>query len=346
MPEKYQFTNVLESIKTPENLKEKRNHYVSYGSDDEIRKVCSGIKQKVIFSEEECDEIERCIDEVGANARRGMYKSHTVDTAPLRNKYFFGEGYTYGSQMERKGPGQEKLYEKGAIDPIPEWIHRIVVKRLVEEKVLPKDWITSAVINDYLPGGCIVSHVDPIHIFDRPIVSVSFFSKCALSFGCRFSFKPIRVSDPVVCLPMQRGCATSISGYAADNITHCIRPQDVRSRRAVIILRRTLDDAPRAGNSLPNHVSESRKRDRRSLDSVHHRTKDCRESYSSSAYEKDIKRRRSDTDTIRSGKKHKPKEDKESPKTEKAASKASKAQKPEETCIKRVSTRRPKPFFL
>lgn len=36
--------------------------------------------------------------------------------------------------------------------------------------MLPKDWITSAVINDYLPGGCIVSHIDPIHIFDRPIV--------------------------------------------------------------------------------------------------------------------------------------------------------------------------------
>lgn len=30
--------------------------------------------------------------------------------------------------MERKGPGQEKLYEKGAIDPIPEWVHRIVVR--------------------------------------------------------------------------------------------------------------------------------------------------------------------------------------------------------------------------
>jgi hypothetical protein len=24
-----------------------------------------------------------------------------------------------------------------------------------------QDWINSAVINDYLPGGCIVSHVDP-----------------------------------------------------------------------------------------------------------------------------------------------------------------------------------------
>ena len=28
------------------------------------------------------------------------------------------------------------------------------------------------------------------------------------------------------------------SGYAADNITHCIRPQDTPHRRAVIILRK------------------------------------------------------------------------------------------------------------
>ena len=28
------------------------------------------------------------------------------------------------------------------------------------------------------------------------------------------------------------------SGYAADEITHCIRPQDIKERRAVIILRK------------------------------------------------------------------------------------------------------------
>ena len=31
------------------------------------------------------------------------------------------------------------------------------------------------------------------------------------------------------------------SGYAADNITHCIRPQDITERRCVIILRRLVD---------------------------------------------------------------------------------------------------------
>ena len=29
------------------------------------------------------------------------------------------------------------------------------------------------------------------------------------------------------------------SGYAADDVTHCIRPEDVKSRRAVVILRRS-----------------------------------------------------------------------------------------------------------
>jgi len=36
--------------------------------------------------------------------------------------------------------------------------------------MIKRNWITSAVINDYYPGGCIVSHIDPIHIFERPIV--------------------------------------------------------------------------------------------------------------------------------------------------------------------------------
>ncbi|XP_075421201.1 RNA demethylase ALKBH5, partial [Ascaphus truei] len=37
----------------------------------------------------------------------------------------------------------------------------------------------------------------------------------------------------------------SCSGYAADDITHCIRPQDIKERRAVVILRKTRTEAPR-----------------------------------------------------------------------------------------------------
>ena len=177
---------------------------------EELRKIHSGIKQRRLFNEIECREIEKKIDEVVENAEKGIYKEHTVDRAPLRNKYFFGEGYTYGSQLERKGPGMERVYARGEVDDIPEWIDELLIQPLVKAKIIPDNFINSAVINDYQPGGCIVSHVDPIHIFDRPIVSVSFMSDSALSFGCKFRFKPIRVSKPVLCLPISRGCVTCL----------------------------------------------------------------------------------------------------------------------------------------
>ena len=178
--------------------------------DEEMRKTQTGITQRRLFSENQCDIIEKKIDDVVSIANRGVYKEHTVDRAPLRNKYFFGEGYTYGSQLERRGPGMERLYPKGEVDEIPEWIEDLVVKPIVKAGLVPKNFINSAVINDYMPGGCIVSHIDPPHIFDRPIISVSFFSDSALSFGCKFSFRPIRTTKPVLVLPVDRGCVTLI----------------------------------------------------------------------------------------------------------------------------------------
>lgn len=170
--------------------------------------VQSGIVQKLAFNDAECKIIEHKIDEVADNASKGMYKKHTVDRSPLRSKFFFGEGYTYGAQLSKRGPGNEKLYAKGEVDPIPEWIIDMVEKPLVEQGIIKKNFINSAVINDYLPGGCIVSHIDPPHIFERPIITVSFMSDSALCFGCKFEFKPIRVSKPVLNLPLKRGCVT------------------------------------------------------------------------------------------------------------------------------------------
>ncbi|KAK0049286.1 RNA demethylase ALKBH5 [Biomphalaria pfeifferi] len=239
-----------------------RSKYDDYNTEEreeELQKVKSGIQQQKLFSADDCSEIEKKIDKVVKLSDIGLYKEHTVDRAPLRNKYFFGEGYTYGSQLTKRGPGSERLYSKGDVDEIPKWIHRLVITPLYKANVIPEGFVNSAVINDYKPGGCIVSHIDPPHIFERPIVSVSFFSESALSFGCKFSFKPIRVSKPVLTLPMARGCVTLLSGYAADHITHCVRPEDIVSRRAVIILRRVRDDAPRL-EPLLEVVSPSRKR--------------------------------------------------------------------------------------
>ncbi|XP_065110365.1 RNA demethylase ALKBH5 [Paramisgurnus dabryanus] len=245
--------------------------------DAEARKVKSSIKQASIFTSEECALIEAKIDEVVAKADKGLYREHTVDRAPLRNKYFFGEGYTYGSQLEKRGPGQERLYSKGEVDEIPDWVHEMVIDKLIANGVIPEGFVNSAVINDYQPGGCIVSHVDPIHIFERPIVSVSFFSDSALCFGCKFHFKPIRVSEPVLHLPVRRGSVTVLSGYAADEITHCIRPQDIKERRAVIILRKTRPDAPRVDSNSQStplerrHILKARRSHRKADPDAAHR---------------------------------------------------------------------------
>ncbi|XP_057310779.1 RNA demethylase ALKBH5-like [Hydractinia symbiolongicarpus] len=238
-------------IRVKEVLENKQNINLRYNNKTELQLIHEGIKQKRnFFDESMCRKIEKKIDQIAEKAKCGLYRQKTYDSAPLRNKYFFGEGYTYGKQMEQKGPGQERLHRKGEVDEIPKWIQKHVIQKLYKEKIVPEGFINSAVINEYFAGGCIVSHIDPIHIFDRPIISISFNSKSFLSFGCKFSFHPIRTTEPILALPLDRGCLTLLSGYAADYVTHCIRPQDVTERRCVIILRRVFDDAPRVGDVI------------------------------------------------------------------------------------------------
>ena len=63
------------------------------------RRITESVESKVLFSREECDEIEEKILEVCKKGERNGYKSCTVDRAHLRNKYYFGEGYVYGPQV-------------------------------------------------------------------------------------------------------------------------------------------------------------------------------------------------------------------------------------------------------
>ncbi|CAF0908107.1 unnamed protein product [Didymodactylos carnosus] len=212
--------------------------------------------QREFFDNNQCVAIEKKINELVDDGNAGLFKKCTVDITPLRSKYFFGYGYTYGSGM-----GSEKVYPDGEIDPIPKWITEMIIEPLEEKGIVKKNWINSAVVNDYKPGGCISSHIDPPHIFERPIISISFLSNCQLSFGCKFRYKPMRVSKPVHSVPLKRGYLTSIDRFAANEITHCIRPCDVVSRRAVVILRRVRDDAPRVSSmelqlSSTQHTNE------------------------------------------------------------------------------------------
>ena len=69
--------------------------------------------------------------------------------------------------MKQRGAGNEKLFPKGQVDEIPQWIFDLVVEPVVKAGIVPQGFINCAVINDYQPGGCIVSHIDPPQIFDR-----------------------------------------------------------------------------------------------------------------------------------------------------------------------------------
>jgi len=238
--------NSSSTSRSPSPIKSKSDHQKT-----ESELILESINQiNDFFNDSMCRKIEKKIDQISEKAKCGLYKQKTYDHAPLRNKFFFGEGYTYGNQMETKGPGSERIYSKGEVDEVPKWIEKHIVQKLYSEKIVKEGFINSAVINEYFPSGCIVSHIDPIHIFDRPIISISFNSKSYLSFGVKFSFNPIRTTEPIVQLPLERGCMTSLSGYSADNVTHSIRPQDITERRCVIILRRVFPDAPRVGDPV------------------------------------------------------------------------------------------------
>lgn len=47
------------------------------------------------------------------------------------------------------------------------FIYMKVVNPIVKAGMIPEGFVNSAVVNDYMPGGCIVSHIDPPQLFDR-----------------------------------------------------------------------------------------------------------------------------------------------------------------------------------
>lgn len=208
----------------------------------------AGITTHHIWSEEEVSSIERDINGIKVLADSGKLKSGTVDRTPLRSKFFFGFGYTYGAQIS--GKGKEELLPPEMVDPIPDWIHKKLIARMEQKGVVEKGWINSAVVNDYQPGGMIVSHIDPKQLFARPIFIATFFADGRLVFGVNFVFagrkySPEQSSPPKFTAHMPRGALTVMEGFSADGITHGIRPEDFDSRRVSIVLRHVYDDAPR-----------------------------------------------------------------------------------------------------
>ena len=73
------------------------------------------------------------------------------------------------------------------------------------------------------------------------------------------------MSPPLAQVAVKRGHALSMYGHAANKVTHCIRPEDIKERRAVIILRHVPDTAPRMTEEDMEHFrkqEEAKKRER------------------------------------------------------------------------------------
>eukprot|EP00931_Biecheleriopsis_adriatica_P086602 TRINITY_DN61233_c0_g1_i1.p1 TRINITY_DN61233_c0_g1~~TRINITY_DN61233_c0_g1_i1.p1 ORF type:complete len:739 (+),score=156.26 TRINITY_DN61233_c0_g1_i1:57-2273(+) len=242
-------------------LEKRESQRVQSTQSVEYERTRESLKSFQLLDESTCTQVEELIDQVVVDAEKGLLKEKSVDLTAMRNKYFFGFAYTYGAQREHPGAkGIEAVWPPSETEPVPQWIKEMLIVPLEKRGIVPKGWINSATINDYAAGGCIVSHIDPPHLFDRPIIGVNFFSDCNLVFGTSFSFPKeavagISCSTPIYVHACQRGHVNILKGYSANSITHAIRPCDLPTRRASIILRRVLQTAPVLLQSLGTTVA-------------------------------------------------------------------------------------------
>jgi alkylated DNA repair protein alkB family protein 5 len=190
----------------------------------------------------ECAEIEQWVDATILHGEMGLFSGEsTANKTPHRDKYFFGSGYTYGYGKR----GHEELLANGAVDPIPDWMRHLLVEKVEKMGVVPKGWLDSVVMNDYRLGSSIVAHVDPPQLFARPILTATFFGSARLVFGA--SFDTARRTPPAYSQVLTRGCMLALDGYAANRVTHGIRPEDLLDpRRVSLVLRHVAPEAPRA----------------------------------------------------------------------------------------------------
>lgn len=203
------------------------------------------------YSKDECTNIESWIDDTVLRAGKGLLGgTKTLDVTPSRGKYFFGHGYTYGRGMR----GKEELLPRGSVAAIPGWMRSYVVGPLEKKGIIKPGWVDSIVVNDYRSGSSIVSHIDPPTLFARPIVTVTFFCPAKLVFGA--SFDPCRLVSPAYSQMLTRGGVLVMDGYAANEVTHGIRPEDLLgARRVSLVLRHVIAAQPIA--RLPSSFAQN-----------------------------------------------------------------------------------------
>ena len=113
---------------------------------------------------------------------------------------------------------------------------KLLEDRLVDSKLVEKDFINSIAMNVYHDGTeGLAQHFDDATRFKQPIYTLRLFSDCRLSFGNQY----YGFCNGAFTIPLPRGCVCIMeeNSYSANGVKHCIRPCDMTGKSAAVILR-------------------------------------------------------------------------------------------------------------
>ena len=208
-----------------------------------------------LFSVQELNLLEHCIDNGLIAAARGSFRGRTADytTAPggrlTRTKFFFGAGYGYGKKGGKVDAKDAAAGIFADVEPPPLWLRQLAELPLVSVGLIPScEWLNSWAVNVYHDGSVgLAQHFDDALRFEQPIFSIRLYSDSRLTFDARGT----PMLSPLCYVPMPRGCVTVLEcgGYAANRVTHCIRPRDMAGKSAAVILRRMKQPALTAAHA-------------------------------------------------------------------------------------------------
>jgi hypothetical protein len=193
-----------------------------------------GIKMYTkLFSEDQLDNIENIINNYyGWNFKQEKKHHHFPE-------YKFIDGIkniSYGMCAREPVTGICKLcnchMNINTINnlPIPNWIQNIIIKKLVNNGIIPNGWANCATIIMY-KDPTLKAHFDSPHVFDLPIVTLRLFSKTILSIDS--SKKYIDNGN----LLQKRGYVTLLSGDAATKWDHAINKYENDFAVSIVIRR-------------------------------------------------------------------------------------------------------------
>ena len=198
-----------------------------------------------IFTEQELIDIESNVVQLSMDRAKGKLRPQTYHTShrrhsspddlPTRTKFFFGSRYLWGGTNRDPLPNVAAGIRTCDVDGTRPWMRKIE-QHLVDLGIVQPFFVNQFAVNIYHSGTeGLAQHYDDAKRFKQPIISLRLFSDSRLSFGSKYYY----YHDSSFFIPMERGAITIMepSSFAANDISHCVRPSDMEGRSAVIVLR-------------------------------------------------------------------------------------------------------------